>query len=25
VRARAVGGKKTGKGAWSDPATITVP
>lgn len=25
VRARAVGGKKTGKGPWSDPATITVP
>jgi len=25
VRARAVGGKKTGKGAWSDPAYITVP
>jgi len=25
VRARAVGGKKTGKGAWSDPAAITVP
>jgi hypothetical protein len=25
VRVRAVGGKKTGKGPWSDPATITVP
>ena len=25
VRVRAVGGKKTGKGPWSDPATIVVP
>ena len=25
VRARVVGKKKTGKGPWSDPATITVP
>jgi hypothetical protein len=25
IRVRAVGGKKTGKGPWSDPATITVP
>lgn len=25
IRVRAVGGKNTGKGAWSDPAAITVP
>jgi hypothetical protein len=25
IRMQAVGGKKTGKGPWSDPASITVP
>jgi len=25
LRVRVVGGKKTGKGPWSDPASITVP